>query len=154
MIATLPKKFEYTGDVPLFGEVPVMKLTPVINGVMLYELENNSLIGQIFFSPKERSATVSIAEESTFIVKNNGNEFSVEPFEGQKLSSRYVIFGNCRKNAYSVYEYADGKTQPVEAVKVTENPAQEIRYSAWFAEGSNVVKNLLIVVAINGIING
>lgn len=152
MIATLPKNFALCGDAPLFGtETPVLKLTPVTGGVMLYELKNNSLIGQVFFDKKKKTATASVAEGKTFSVKKDGKICVIEHIDGQSLSD-YVVFGNCDKYEYAVYEYVNGTVQPIVALKVTSDPTKENFYDVCLNEERNPIKGVLIAVAINGLV--
>lgn len=153
MIATLPKSFALCGDAPLFETAnPALKLTPVTGGVMLYEQKNNSLIGQIFFDKKKKIATASIADGKTFSVKKEGKICVIEPVDGHSAVSDYVVFGNCDKYEYTVYEYVNGTVQPIVALKVTSDPTKENFYDAYFNEERNIVKGVLIAVAINGLV--
>lgn len=152
MIATLPKNFALCGDAPLFGtETPALKLTPVTGGVMLYEQKNNSLIGQVFFDKKKKTATASVAEGKTFSVKKDGKICVIEQADGQSLSD-YVVFGNCDKYEYTVYEYVNGTVQPIVALKVTSDPTKENFYDVCLNDERNIIKGLLVAVAINGLV--
>lgn len=148
MIVTLPKNYANTCDVPLFSaDEPVWKLTPVTDGVLLYELKNNSLIGQIFFEPDEGSATVSIAEGRSFVVKKQDKICLIE---GEGI--RFVVFGNCNKYEYTVFEYSDKSVEPASAIRVTTNPAQGYFYDACIDDNTNLLRAVLILAAINGLV--
>ncbi len=153
MIATLPKNFALCGDAPLFGTAnPALKLTPVTGGVMLYEQTNDSLIGQVFFDKKEKTATASIAEGKTFSVRKDGKICVIESIDGHSAVSDYVVFGNCDKYEYTVYEYVNGKVQPIVALQVTSDPTKENFYDVYFNEERNLIKGVLIAAAINGLV--
>lgn len=153
MIATLPKNFALCGDAPLFGTSnPALKLTPVTGGVMLYELKKNALIGQVFFDRKKKTATASIAEGKTFIIRKEGKICAIEPVDGQSSVSDYVVFGKCDKYEYTVYEYVNGTVQPIVALKVTSDPTKGNFYDVYLNEERNLVKGVLIAVAINGLV--
>lgn len=150
MTETLPFDFLYSGDFPLLDKT--LKLTPIKDGVLLYELKGMTLIGQIFFSKKNKSATVSIADSKTFVIAPNGEGFAVMPYKEQDLPYSYEIFGPCRKYAYTLFEYKKGVIQPRTAAQVKKATSNSPLFMVTLNEQCNIIRNLLIVVAINGLI--
>jgi len=150
MYVDLPKDI-HAGDVPLFdGEKPIVKLASVKDGALLFELGRKSLIGQVFFDKRKKTATVSIADGNSFIVAG-GKKFTVRPI--RDFPYRYDIFGNCANYAYTVFEYAPKTIQPIVSAKVIGVPNQKALYSVYLNEDTNIIRNLLIAVAVNGIIS-
>ncbi len=148
MIINLPKDYFHSGDVALYsGDDLAYKLTPVLGGVLLYGADG-SLCAQIFFDKKTFSAEITIAEVGSYSVKKSGKICLVD----SSAKNSYEVFGNCDNYEYTLYEGRIGTSRTKKGAQVTSDPSQDIYYSVYLNEECDVIRNLLTVVAVNGIV--
>lgn len=157
MIITLPRRVSYlTGEARVPREAPVYRLSPVKNGLIVYNGANRA-VAQVF--KNEEKVSVTIADSGCVVLKrgDNGIYFEMpemekgEPVPDEKkarsFDSEFVFFGDVKTAQYKIFRRKTGRVKPSLLAQAVAHPIKDKLVNVLIPDGQNVLLGIVLCLA-------
>lgn len=158
MIVTLPRRISYlTGEALVPKESPVYRLSPVKNGLLVYNGANRA-VGQILKG--EDRVSVAIADKGCVAIKAVVGEIVFtqpdtekgEPAPDEKkaraFEGEFVFFGNAKTAQYELFRKSKGSVKPSLLAQAVAHPLNEKLVNVFIPDGQNVLLAIVLCLGI------